>query len=408
MKTNDFYACFGGFGIQHWANLYAPDIEGRCRGLTVCSVDGNTGAMQPVATGPEVTSPSTLVVSPDQKVIYAGNEDHDFMERGYGGGLSAFTFDMQTGALKLINQSLAYGASTAYITLDKTGKYIFVANHGSKFYCSRYEMVDGALQPKVIRDEGCVCVFKVREDGGIGELVDRLVLEGTGGHPVEHASAHPHSILLDDQDFAVIPNKGGDNIYVCKFNRETEKLDVLSVYKSEFASSPRHVCFVPGTPYVLVQNEYDGHLCSYALDRAAGTLTRISRVDTWMPELQQTKEFHLMKQMKQQHPWGLDVQLHPNGRFVFNNNTQGIIGTLEIDRKTGELTLLRRHVLEGLGSMTRGMQIDRSGRFLVATGVMSEKALVFSIDEETGALTPASEVALPTPTAVRFLYPHQE
>ena len=406
MKENDFYACFGGFGIQHWGNIYAPDIEGKCHALTVCTVDGDTGEMHPIKEGPEILSPSTLVVSPDQKYIYAGSEDKDFMQRGYGGGLSAFTFDMETGDLRMINQSLAYGSSTAYITLDKTGKYIFVANHGSKFVCSRYEMVDGTLQPKVIRDEGCVCVFKVREDGGIGELVDRLVLEGTGAHPIEHASAHPHSILLDDQDFAIIPNKGGDNIYVCKFNRESEKLDVLSVYKSEFGSSPRHACFVPGTPYVLVQNEYDGHLCSYALDREAGTLTRISRLDTWMPEPQGT-EFHLMKTMKQTHPWGIDVQLHPNGRFVFNNNTQGILGTFELNRETGELTLLHRHVLEGIGSMTRGLQMDKSGRCLVATGVMNEKAVVLSINAETGELTQTSNVELPTPTALRFIYPQQ-
>lgn len=406
MTPNDFYACFGGFGIQHWGNIYAPDIAGNCHALTVCVVDGETGAMQPVQQGPEVLSPSTLVVSPDQKYIYAGSEEKDFMGQSYGGGLNAFAFDMETGSLRLINQSLAYGSSTAYTTLDKTGQYIFVANHGSKFSVSRYEMENGALQPKVLRDEGCVCVFKVREDGGIGPLVDRLVLEGTGAHPIEHASAHPHSILLDEQDFAVIPNKGGDNIYVCRFDRAAEKLKVLSVYKSEFGSSPRHACFVPGTPYVLVQNEYDAHLCSYSLDRETGTLTRISRLDTYVPELEGPK-FHLMEKMKQTRPWGCDVQLHPNGRFAFTNNSQGVLSTFEVNRETGELTLLHRYALTESGSMTRGMQIDRSGRFLVATGVMDEKAMIFAIDPETGELTHTSDVALPTPTALRFLYPQQ-
>lgn len=402
MKANDFYACFGGFGAQHWANLYAPDLDGTCHALTVCAVDGDTGAMTVVTEGPQVLSPSTLVVSPDRKYIYAGNEDHDFMQPGYGGGVSAFAFDEKTGALRLINQSLAYGSATAYVTLDKTGQYLFVANHGSKFYCSRYEQVDGVLQPRVIRDEGCVCVFRVREDGGIGPLVDRLVLVGTGAHPVEHASAHPHSVLLDDQDFAVIPNKGGDNIYVCKFDRETEKLNTLSVFDSEYGSSPRHVCFVPGTPYVLVQNEFDGRLCSYALDREAGKLTRISRADSWKKDLRQPG-FLIMEE--DAHPWGLDVQLHPNGRFVYNNNAQGVIGVFELNRETGELRLLYQHVLEGISTMTRGMQIDRSGRFLVVTGVMNEKALVLAIDADTGALTPSSEIALPTPTALRFIYP---
>ena len=41
--------------------------------------------------------------------------------------------------------------------------------------------------------------------------------------------------------------------------------------------------------------------------------------------------------------------------------------------------------------------MDRSGRFLVVTGVTGEKALVLAIDEQTGALSLSSEVALPTP-----------
>ena len=173
------------------------------------------------------------------------------------------------------------------------------------------------------------------------------------------------------------------------------------MFRSEYGSSPLHACFVPGTPYVLVQNEYDGHLCSYALNRESGTLTRISRLDSWAPEWDGAERFSLLREMA--HPWGIDVQLHPNGRFVFTNNTQGVIATFALNRETGELTLLHRFLLEG--SMTRGMQVERSGRFLVVTGVMSEKATVLSIDAQTGALAPVCEVALPTPTALRFIYP---
>ena len=177
-------------------------------------------------------------------------------------------------------------------------------------------------------------------------------------------------------------------------------MDLLSIFQSELGSSPRHACFVPGTDYVLIQNEYDGHLCSYELDRKKGELTRISRIDTWIPEL--TSRFSLMK--KQLHPWGTDVQLHPGGKFVFNNNTQGVIGSFELNYSTGHLTLLHRYVLDDI-IMSRGMQVDRSGRFLVVTGVLNEKALVLSINQETGELSPVTEVLLPTPTALRFLYP---
>lgn len=398
-KNNQkIYACFGGFSDQYWTKLSSPDIRGYCDGLTVCEMDMGTGKMEIVSQSHGVDSPSTLVVSPDQKYIYAGNEGHDYKGRGMGGGLTAYRFDMKTKEVELINESYAFGGSTCYVTLDRTGKYLFVANGGSKFYVTRVEEKDGEFVPVVLRDEGCVCVFNIREDGGIGKLVDRLVLTGTGIDPVEHASAHPHSILVNEEDDVIIPNKGGDDIYVGKFNRVSEKIEIRSIFKTEFGSSPRHAAFVKGTPYVLVQNEYDGHINSYELDRERGELRRISRLDTIIEDLPIPENQLFGKK----HPWGIDVQVHPNGRFVFTNNTQVSVNTFEINDR-GELKLKFQYHLD-VPSMTRGMQIDREGKYLVVTGVMNEKSYIFSIDQEDGHLTLASDIKLPTPTALRFLY----
>ena len=107
------------------------------------------------------------------------------------------------------------------------------------------------------------------------------------------------------------------------------------------------------------------------------------------------------------HPWGIDVQVHPNGRFVYASNTQKVVCQLELDSGTGVLTVKDRCVTN-CDFMTRGIQIDRDGRFLIVTCVASEKAVVYCIDQQTGALNPTFEVPLPTPTALRFLYPEEE
>lgn len=399
--SNNIYACFGGFSDQYWTKLSSPDIRGNCDGLTVCELDTETGEMEIVSQSHGVDSPSTLVISPDQKYIYAGNEGHDFKGRGNGGGVTAFRLCMETKEVEVINDSYAFGSSTCYVTLDRTGKYLFAANGGSKFYVTRVAEKDGEFEPLVLRDEGCVCVFRIREDGGVGKLVDRVILSGTGIDPVEHASAHPHSVLIDEDDFVVIPNKGGDDIYVGKFNRECEKVEILSIFMTEFGSSPRHAAFVKGTDYVLVQNEYDGHVNSYCLDREKGELRRISRLDTIIQDLPIPENQLLGKK----HPWGIDVQVHPSGRFVFTNNTQVSINTFAL-LEDGELKLQSQHLLDA-SSMTRGMQIDREGKFLVVTGVMNERSYVFSIDQEDGHLTRISDLEMPTPTALRFIYPEE-
>ena len=399
MTQGSYYAVFGGFGNQCWTSPGRPDIYGKCDGLTVCRIHED-GSTEVVSQSHGVESPSTLVVSPDNRFIYAANESHDFKGIGYGGGVTAFSFDPETGRVELINDSLSYGSSACYIAMDKTGKYLLVACHGGRFYVTRFKEVDGELVPDVQRDEGCISLFAIRPDGGVGKLLDRLILEGTGGDAIVHGSAHPHSVQIDEEDFVVIPNKGGDNIYVAKLNRETEKLETLSITPTGHGSSPRHVYFVKGTPWVLIQNEFDAHLCSYHLNRQTGELTAVSRVDTIDREnVGSVTSIGSMVQL-----WGLDVQVHPNNRFVYTDNTVGTICLSWLDPQTGTLTVKEQYKLD-VASMPRGIQINGDGTLLAVTGVQNEKVILLNIDQATGSLSHCCDIAVPTPTAARFIYP---
>ena len=391
-------AYFAGYGKQYWFNLIKPDIDGKCDCITVCEVDRVSGKMKVVNSLHGLESPATLVVSPDGRFLYAANELNNFEGLGNGGGISAFSIDGE-GGIKLINQSFAAGSCTAYITVDKTGRYILVANHGSYYYCSRYEILDdGSIKPIVIKDEGCVCLFEVREDGGVGKLLDRLVLDGVGYDPLVHGSSHPHSVLIDDDDFVVVPNKGGDNIYVCRLDRDCGKLMPLSVFDAGCGSSPRHAFFCKGTPYVLVVNEYDAHVCSYRLDRKEGELSLVSRLDTYNGDVNQSSNLISTKR-----PWAIDVQVHPNGKFVYVNNTQDLISLFHMDKESGELELIDQ-LRVGSSGMTRGMQISPDGRFLCVTCVSGEEAKVYSINQDVGVLSLVQNISLPTPTALRYVY----
>ena len=400
----DFFAYFGGYGDQYWTNLMEPNFRGSGNAVTVFRVSGETGEMTRTGGIDGIVSPATLVVSPDARFLYAGNETNSFGGQGYGGGVSAFRIDRETGGIRLINQSLAFGSCTAYVSLDRTGRYLFAANHGSYYFVSRYARgADGTLYPTPVYDEGCVCMFEVRPDGGVGRLLDRVVLEGTGADPLMHASSHPHSVLVSRQDDVIIPNKGGDNLYFGRLDREAEKIRITSVTKTGFGSSPRHACFCEGTPFVLVQNEFDGCLCSYRIDRAAGTLLPVDRIDAFPPE----PGTHQSDIAAFPHPWGCDVQLHPNGRFVYaDSSSANTVALFHLDGETGKLQFRRRYET-GASGMIRGMQIDRDGRWLAVTCVNENRAIVYRIAEDTGELAQAGEVPVPTPTALRFVYPEK-
>lgn len=388
-EEKEFYAYFGGYGEQYWWNLLEPNIKGNCRGITVCAVNYENGNIRILDNIEGLESPATLCFSPDQKYLYAANEVTNFKGTGFGGGVSALV--LEDGKLRVINQSLAYGSSTAYVTTDKTGEFLMVANHGSYYYCSNYEKTEDGWEPKVVRDEGCVTLFQIREDGGIGKPLQRFILEGTGMNPFLHASAHPHSVVINENDFVIIPNKGGDNIYVCKLDREKKQLVEMSVCETGEGSSPRHAVFAQ-EPYVLVINEYDAHIVSYYLD-GEGKLTPVSSVALVKEE----------KVTGQRSPWGVDVRIHPNGKFVYCNTSNDRLTVLAFDKETGKLSEVGKVELEE-GGMSRGMQIDRLGRYLIVTCVLGNKAICFSLSKDTGIPVRVSEIVLPTPTAAVFSY----
>ena len=132
---------FGGYGPQYWLNIRTPDIEGKCDGITVCSLD-DEGKLIKLSDIHGIDSPATLAVSPGGKFLYAANELNNFKGLGHGGGISSFSFDEKSNKLKILNQVSAAGSCTAYIAIDKYGKYLFVANHGSYYYVARYEIGD--------------------------------------------------------------------------------------------------------------------------------------------------------------------------------------------------------------------------------------------------------------------------
>ena len=377
----DFFVIAGGFSDQNWVNVRTPDIRGRCDGLTVFRIDSDLSHVDEVCQPHDIESPSTLVISPDQKFIYTSNETHDYKERGFGGGVTSFTLNKNNGQVSFLNENFAFGSATAYVTVDKTGKFLLAANCGSKFYVSRYEEIDGELTPVVLRDEGVVT------------------------DPVEHASSHPHSVIIDDDDFIVIPDKGSDSICTARLDRKEGKIRKLKVNKHVFASSPRHAAFVPGTDFLLVQEEFGAHLNSFSMNRETGELTLISRLDTYDESVVSSQGAFCGVDMTR--PWGIDVQVHPNGRWIYTDNTQPAIVQFEIDRSSGELKKLGAFNA-CLEKMPRGIQIDKEGKVLAVSGPLDDKLNFFAIDQNTGAVRLVKSVYAPTPTAIRFVYPEEK
>src|SRR2546430_5209102 len=95
------------------------------KGIYAFRYEANSGKLTPIGVGAETPDPSWVAIRPNGKVLYATNE------AGKNSMISAFVIDSSSGKLTLLNQLPALGEDPCYLSFDRTGKYVFVANYTS-------------------------------------------------------------------------------------------------------------------------------------------------------------------------------------------------------------------------------------------------------------------------------------
>src|SRR6266481_993927 len=95
------------------------------KGIYAYEFDAATGKLAPKGLAAETSNPSWLVIHPNGKWAYAANES------GKQSSISAFSIDAKSAKLTQLNQVPALGEDPCYLSFDKTGKYLFVANYTS-------------------------------------------------------------------------------------------------------------------------------------------------------------------------------------------------------------------------------------------------------------------------------------
>jgi len=123
------------------------------KGIYEYEFDADTGKLTPKGLAAETRDPSWVAVHPSRRFLYAANE------AGKASMVSAFAVDGKSGTLRLLNQLPALGEDPCYLSFDKTGKHVFVANYSS----------------------GNVVVFPIGTDGRLGAATANVRDEGKPG-----------------------------------------------------------------------------------------------------------------------------------------------------------------------------------------------------------------------------------
>ncbi len=323
--------------------------SGSSSSIAIFAVDPATGALTPKST---VTAsggnPSFLATSPDVAYLYAISEVNT-------GRVGAYTIDGASGGLTFLNDVSSMGSGPAHVSVDATGKHVFVANYG----------------------DGTVAVLPVLANGHLGEATDS-----------RSVGANAHMIVAEPSNrFVFVPCKGAD--YVAQFHLDTAQGKLVPNATPHVmtrpGAGPRHIAFHPGGKLAYVINESDSTMTAYALD-GNGVLTEIETISTVSPGFSGANT-------------GAEVWVHPSGKFVYGSNRgDDTIVVFAIDT-TGKMTL-KGHSKTG-GATPRSFTLDPTGMFLYAANQGSNNVAWFKIDPLAGTLASVGpKVTTPAPAFV--------
>ncbi len=348
------------------------------RGIYGYEFDADTGKLTPKGVAAEARDPSWVAVHPSGKFLYAANE------AGKSSTVSAFAVDVKSGKLTLLNQMPALGEDPCYISFDKAGKYVLVANYTS----------------------GNIVVFPILPGGKLGEHTALVQVSGaTGPNKERQEGSHAHWIETSMGNGTVfVAALGLDRVMTYKFDPAKGTLGAMpaagphqpfvqNALELSPGTGPRHVAISKVTDFrrfLYVLGELDSTITVFGTTKEGIFGGAIQKVPMLPAEFSGRND-------------AAEIEIHPSGKFLYaSNRGHDSIAIFAIDPAKGTLTFVAR-VPTG-GKEPRHFAIDPSGKYLLAENQFSNDIVVFKIDAATGGLTPTGQVAeVPSPVNIAFL-----
>jgi 6-phosphogluconolactonase len=348
---------------------------------------------------------------------YTGGKSH---------GIYLFDMDLSTG--KLDAAGVTPCENPSYLAIDPAQRYLFAVGEVDKFEGKKAGLVGafsldqstGALSPlnqqssggegpcHLVVDHtgrnllvanytgGSVSVLPIGADGRLRAASDFVQHKGTGANPARQEKAHAHGIAISpDNRFALVADLGLDRVFVYRLDAEHGKITPNDPpwLATAPGAGPRHVAFHPNGKYVYAINELNSTIALMSYDAEHGRLESLQAVSTLPAGAENAKTGNTCA----------ELEIHPSGRFLYGSNRgHNSLAIFSIDQETGRLTPVGNE--SSGGKVPRGFAVDPTGNWLVAANQDSANVVVFRIDRETGRLTPTGiTVEVDKPVCVKIL-----
>lgn len=249
-----------------------------------------------------------------------------------------------------------------YISLDKSGRFLFTAN---------------------IRGDS-ISSFKLNNNGVVKTKVQDLVIKPLG------KAFRPHSVIPSpDNKFLFVADIAGRRICRVAFDSISGQMKYDGDIASKNFIGPRHITFDQEGKHFYVMNQMGGAVTCFEYSPNG--------------ELKETQHISSLPEDFSGKNHSADIRIHPTGKFLYCSN-----------RGPDSLTLFNRNLLSGklefveivssAGKAPWSFVICSRGKFLFCTNKMSNNVVVFEIDQVSGRLSKtAVEMKVPAPVSIEIV-----
>jgi 6-phosphogluconolactonase len=337
--------------------------SGNSKGIAVYRFYTESGKLAYLSQIDNVSNPSYLTVSNNNKFVYAVNENDN-------GEVSSFSFEPKTGKLTFINKVSTLGGAPCYVSVDKNQKNLFVANYSG----------------------GNIAVLPINVDGSIAPAVQTIKDNGHSINKERQEKAHVHTAVLSpDEKYVLYTDLGNDKINITKY--KGGKINPIVPANPPFVSikpgyGPRHLAFSNDKKYLYLITEMGSSVIVFDYNNG---------------KLKQKQDISLLADGFKGTTGAADIHITPNGKFLYatNRGDANDISVFAINPDNGELTFVERRPSGGKGP--RNFVIDPTGKFLIVAHQNSDNITVYKIDENTGKIINAViRIEIGNPVCLKF------
>ncbi|MBU6180137.1 MAG: beta-propeller fold lactonase family protein [Verrucomicrobia bacterium] len=335
------------------------------KGLYRSTFDSEKGILTPAKLAHEIGSPGFLALSPDGTKLYAAATKDNV------GGIAAYRVG-EDGSIEFFHFEPTGDGGAAHVAAHPSGRFLLTAQYGG-----------GSTSLLPLDGEGKPGTATVSEHEGGSKVV-----EGRQDSP------HPHYCgFSPDGKFALVPDLGLDGVVIYAIDPDKPAITKHGFAESVAGGGPRHLKFSKDGKFIYLLNELSLSTTVFSWDATSGSAKRLSTTPALSEETKAAESFNS----------AAEIVVHPSGASVYSSN-RGHDTVTVYATKEGGAALEVIQVQPVRGAFPRNINLDPTGRWLLAAGADSHTVAVHAVAPGSGRLTfqRGAIIQVPAPICIVF------